>query len=129
MLDRPQAAFPTQYIYIYKTPSLSLSCVRAHAHTTKTFQEHYSHTLYTDALIKKYYHQQYTYLAEGAMVRILVRGLCGCTMVPGAIITTFSYGLRTIFGGRGLVAVKWATASPLFRCPADDGEEAPGTAT
>jgi len=37
--------------------------------------------------------------------------------------------LRTIFDGRGLVAVKWATASPLLRCPADDGEEDPGTAT
>jgi hypothetical protein len=45
--------------------------------------------------------------------------------VPGAIITTFSYGLRTIFDGRGLVA----TASPPLRCPADDGEEAPDTVT
>ena len=124
MLDRPQEAFPTQYIY--KPPltlSLSLSLSLTH-----TFQEHYSHTLYTDALIKIYY-QQCTYLAEGAIVRILVRGLCGCTTVPGAIITTFSYGLRTIFDGRGLVEVKWATASLLLRCPAGDGEEAPGTAT
>jgi hypothetical protein len=36
------------------------------------------------------------------MVLILVRGLCGCTTVPGAGIKTFSYGLRIMFGGRGL---------------------------
>lgn len=49
--------------------------------------------------------------------------------MPGAITTTFSYGLRTILDGRGLVAVKWATASLLLRCPADDGEEADGAVT
>ena len=116
----------------YNPPPLSRTHARARTQThtqTKPFQVHYSHTPYTDALIKVYSHQQCTYLAEGAMVRILVRGLCGCTTVPGAIITTFSYGLRTIFDGRGLVAVKWATASLLLRCPAGDGEVDPGTAT